>query len=32
VAGARPLQHNGFKIELARRAIERAVRIAGGIA
>lgn len=32
VAGARPLEHNGFKVELARRAIERAVRIAGGIA
>jgi xanthine dehydrogenase YagS FAD-binding subunit len=32
VAGARPLEHNQFKVDLARRAIERAVRIAGGIA
>jgi xanthine dehydrogenase YagS FAD-binding subunit len=32
VEGAHPLAHNGFKIELARRAVERAVRIAGGIA
>jgi xanthine dehydrogenase YagS FAD-binding subunit len=32
VDGARALAHNGFKIELARRAVERAVRVAGGIA
>lgn len=32
VQGAQPLQHNAFKVELARRAVERAVRIAGGIA
>lgn len=31
VEGARPLAHNGFKVELARRAVERAVRIAGAI-
>ncbi|GAB3459084.1 xanthine dehydrogenase family protein subunit M [Massilia terrae] len=32
VQGARPLEHNAFKIELARRAVERALRIAGGMA
>jgi xanthine dehydrogenase YagS FAD-binding subunit len=32
LAGARPLRHNAFKIELARRAIVRALRVAGGIA
>jgi xanthine dehydrogenase YagS FAD-binding subunit len=32
VEGAQPLAHNAFKIELARRAVERAVRVAGGIA
>lgn len=32
VANARPLAHNGFKVELARRAIERALRTAGGVA
>ena len=32
VAGARPQTHNAFKIELARRAVARALRIAGGTA
>jgi xanthine dehydrogenase YagS FAD-binding subunit len=32
VAGAVPHEHNAFKIELARRAVERALRVAGGIA
>jgi xanthine dehydrogenase YagS FAD-binding subunit len=32
LAGAAPLQHNGFKIELARRSIARALKTAGGIA
>ncbi len=32
VQGAQPLEHNAFKVELARRAVERALRIAGGIA
>jgi xanthine dehydrogenase YagS FAD-binding subunit len=32
VRDARPLAHNGFKIELARRAVIRAIRKAGGIA
>jgi xanthine dehydrogenase YagS FAD-binding subunit len=32
VAGARPYQHNAFKVELARRAVQRALRVAGGIA
>jgi xanthine dehydrogenase YagS FAD-binding subunit len=32
VQGAVPRQHNAFKIELAQRAVERALRIAGGIA
>lgn len=32
VENARPLAHNGFKVELARRAIERALRTAGGVA
>jgi xanthine dehydrogenase YagS FAD-binding subunit len=32
VAGARPYQHNAFKVELAQRAIVRAVRLAGGFA
>ena len=29
-ADARPLSHNGFKVELARRAVLRALQIAGG--
>ncbi|MEN3275474.1 MAG: xanthine dehydrogenase YagS FAD-binding subunit [Massilia sp.] len=32
VAGAQPYQHNAFKVELAQRAVQRALRIAGGIA
>lgn len=32
VAGAQPHQHNAFKVELAQRAVQRALRIAGGIA
>ena len=32
VAGAQPRQHNAFKVELAQRAIVRALRTAGGIA
>jgi xanthine dehydrogenase YagS FAD-binding subunit len=32
VAGARPYRHNAFKVALAQAAIERAVRVAGGIA
>jgi xanthine dehydrogenase YagS FAD-binding subunit len=32
VAGARPHQHNAFKVELAQRAIVRALRTAGGLA
>jgi xanthine dehydrogenase YagS FAD-binding subunit len=32
VAGARPYHHNAFKVELAQRAIVRALRMAGGIA
>jgi xanthine dehydrogenase YagS FAD-binding subunit len=28
--GARPLQHNGFKAELLKRAVERQLRIVGG--
>jgi xanthine dehydrogenase YagS FAD-binding subunit len=32
VQGAVARQHNAFKIELAQRAVERALRIAGGIA
>lgn len=32
VAGARPYQHNAFKVELAQRAIVRALRMAGGLA
>jgi xanthine dehydrogenase YagS FAD-binding subunit len=32
VAGARPYRHNAFKVELAQGAIERALRVAGGIA
>jgi xanthine dehydrogenase YagS FAD-binding subunit len=32
VAGAQPHAHNAFKVELARRAVERALRIAGGAA
>jgi xanthine dehydrogenase YagS FAD-binding subunit len=31
LADARPLAHNGFKVELGRRALVRAVRIAGGV-
>jgi xanthine dehydrogenase YagS FAD-binding subunit len=30
--GARPFKHNGFKVELARRSVIRALRIAGGAA
>ena len=32
VAGAQPHAHNAFKVELARRAVARALRIAGGMA
>jgi xanthine dehydrogenase YagS FAD-binding subunit len=32
VAGARPYRHNAFKIDLAQRALVRAVRVAGGLA
>jgi xanthine dehydrogenase YagS FAD-binding subunit len=32
VAGARPYTHNAFKVELAQRAVERALRVAGGLA
>jgi xanthine dehydrogenase YagS FAD-binding subunit len=31
VAGAQPYPHNAFKVELAKRAVARAVRIAGNI-
>jgi len=31
LAGARPLNHNGFKVELGRRALVRAVQTAGGV-
>lgn len=30
VEGARPYQHNAFKVELAQRAVMRALRVAGG--
>jgi xanthine dehydrogenase YagS FAD-binding subunit len=29
--GARPLEHNGFKVELLKRTVERQLRIVGGI-
>jgi xanthine dehydrogenase YagS FAD-binding subunit len=32
VTGARPYRHNAFKVELAQRAVERALRVAGGLA
>jgi xanthine dehydrogenase YagS FAD-binding subunit len=32
LAGALPLKHNAFKIELARRAMARALKTAGGVA
>jgi xanthine dehydrogenase YagS FAD-binding subunit len=32
VAGARPYAHNAFKVALAQRAVERALRVAGGLA
>jgi xanthine dehydrogenase YagS FAD-binding subunit len=32
VPGAQPHAHNAFKVELAQRAVERALRIAGGVA
>jgi xanthine dehydrogenase YagS FAD-binding subunit len=32
VAGARPYRHNEFKVDLAQRALVRAVRVAGGLA
>jgi xanthine dehydrogenase YagS FAD-binding subunit len=32
VMGAQPYPHNAFKVELARRAVARAIRIAGGMA
>jgi xanthine dehydrogenase YagS FAD-binding subunit len=32
VAGARPYTHNAFKVALAQRAVERALRVAGGLA
>ncbi len=31
LAGARPLQENAFKVELARRSIARALKTAGGL-
>ena len=31
VEGARPLQHNGFKVTLAQRSVQRAIEIAGGL-
>jgi xanthine dehydrogenase YagS FAD-binding subunit len=31
VAGAQPHAHNGFKVQLAQRAIARALRIATGV-
>jgi len=30
--GARPLQHNGFKVDLLRRTVERQLRVVGGSA
>ncbi len=32
VAGAQPLEHNAFKVELARRSVARALAVAGGVA
>jgi xanthine dehydrogenase YagS FAD-binding subunit len=32
VAGARPLEHNAFKVELAKRSVARALEVAGGLA
>ncbi len=32
VQGARPGKHNGFKVELARRSVVRALRVVGGAA
>jgi xanthine dehydrogenase YagS FAD-binding subunit len=32
VRGAKPYRHNAFKVELAQRAVVRALRVAGGIA
>jgi xanthine dehydrogenase YagS FAD-binding subunit len=32
LAGAQPCRHNAFKVELARRAIVRALQVAGGVA
>jgi xanthine dehydrogenase YagS FAD-binding subunit len=32
LAGARPLNDNAFKVELARRSIARALQTAGGLA
>jgi CO/xanthine dehydrogenase FAD-binding subunit len=32
VGGAQPCGHNAFKVELARRAVVRALQTAGGIA
>ncbi len=29
--GARPLQHNRFKVELLRRTVERQLRVVGGM-
>ena len=31
-ADARPRKHNGFKVELAKRTIVRALKTAGGVA
>ncbi|ADJ45501.1 carbon-monoxide dehydrogenase medium subunit [Amycolatopsis mediterranei S699] len=28
--GARPLRHNGFKVELLKRTVERQLRVVGG--
>jgi xanthine dehydrogenase YagS FAD-binding subunit len=32
VTGAQPHRHNAFKVELAKRAVARALKIAGGLA
>jgi xanthine dehydrogenase YagS FAD-binding subunit len=31
MSGARPYAHNGFKVELTRRAVERSLALAGGV-
>jgi xanthine dehydrogenase YagS FAD-binding subunit len=32
VDGVRPLEHNGFKVELLARTVERQLRAVGGVA